>query len=130
MSISDPIADALTVLRNALHARHETTECRQSKMTAAILKILKEEGYIQNFKPMENQRRFKVYLKVDSKGRSPLHHLRRVSKPGRRQYVGCERIPRVLGGLGVAILSTSRGIVTGKTARDSGTGGELLCVVW
>lgn len=132
MSVNDPIADMLTRLRNAQMARHETTEIPHSKMKAEIARILKQEGYIADFseKGAGPERRIVVELKYGPDGDRAIHGMRRVSRPGRRTYRKQREIPRVLDGLGVAILSTSQGILTDHQARRQGIGGEVLCFVY
>ena len=130
--MTDPIADLLTRIRNALMSGHETTEMPYSKIREAIVRIMKEEGYLVGYTLVEEKpvSRIKVLLKYQ-RDRSPtITKLSRVSKPGRRIYAGKDEIPAVLGGLGITILSTSRGVMTGKTARDKGVGGEILCEVY
>ncbi len=131
MTTSDPIADMLTRIRNAQMARHESLELPASRIKLDILRILKEEGYIKDFRVRrEGARRIvKVWLKyVDRK--PMLSGLQRVSKPGRRVYVGKDEIPKVLNGMGVAVLSTSQGVLPDRQARRLGVGGEVLCFVW
>ena len=130
--MTDPIADLLTRIRNALMSGHETTEMPYSKIREEIVRIMKEEGYLVGYTLVEEKpvSRIKVLLKYQ-RDRSPtITKLSRVSKPGRRIYAGKDEIPAVLGGLGITILSTSRGVMTGKTARDKGVGGEILCEVY
>ncbi len=130
--MTDPIADLLTRIRNALMSGHETTEMPYSKIREEIVRIMKEEGYLVGYTLVEEKpvSRIKVLLKYQ-RDRSPtITKLSRVSKPGRRVYAGKDEIPAVLGGLGITILSTSRGVMTGKTARDKGVGGEILCEVY
>jgi small subunit ribosomal protein S8 len=131
MNVSDPIADMLTRIRNAIIARHESVLIPASKEKIAIAKVLREEGFIKDYSVVRGkpERVIKVSLKYVE--RTPaLLGLERVSKPGLRVYVGKGEIPRVYGGLGVSILSTSKGIMTGKDAWKKGMGGELLCYVW
>ncbi|MFN0172123.1 MAG: 30S ribosomal protein S8 [Bryobacteraceae bacterium] len=130
--ISDPIADMLTRVRNALSARHPKVDVPASKLKAEIARILKEEGYILNFKVAEEgvKKTIKIYLKYASGNEPAIAHLERVSRPGCRVYVGQGDIPRVLGGLGINILTTPRGVMTGKTAYREGIGGEILCQIW
>ena len=132
MPPTDPIADLLTRLRNANTARQEKTEIPSSKMKHAIVDILKREGYIRNYRLINDgpQGVLRVYLKYGPKDERVIHGLKRVSKPSLRTYVGKTEIPRVLGGLGICILSTSHGVITGSEARQTGVGGELLCRVW
>jgi small subunit ribosomal protein S8 len=130
--LTDPIADMLTRIRNALAARHPKVDVPASRLKAEIARILKEEGYIQNFKVAEEgvRKTIKVYLKYQPSGRPVISRLERVSRPGSRVYVGRDDVPRVLGGLGVNILTTPRGVMTGRDARQAGVGGEILCQVW
>ncbi len=132
MSISDPIADMLTRIRNAIMARHDFVLVPTSKMKLAIAKIFKEEGFISDYEVLKGKphRVIKIYLKYRDNNQPVLSGLERVSKPGLRVYVQREEIPRVYGGLGIAIVSTPKGIVTGQQAWRQGTGGELLCYVW
>lgn len=132
MSVNDPIADMLTRLRNAQMAKHETTEIPHSKMKAEIARILKQEGYINDFSERGSgaERVLVIELKYGPDGDRAIHGMRRVSRPGRRTYRKQKDIPRVLDGLGVAILSTSRGILTDHQARRQGIGGEVLCFVY
>jgi small subunit ribosomal protein S8 len=130
--MTDPIADMLSRIRNANRAMHESTRMPSSKLKQEIARILKEEGYIRDFR-VESGESFDT-LVVDLKfGRNReriLTDLKRVSKPGRRVYARKDRLPRVLGGMGTAILSTSAGIVTARTAQERGIGGEVICFVW
>lgn len=130
-AISDPIADMLTRIRNGLRARHQRVDMPASKLRVEIARILKEEGYISNFKVAEEgkKRVLRVFLRYGPDGTSVISTLERVSKPGRRVYVGTSAIPKVLGGMGINILTTPQGLMTGKNARKAGVGGELLCNV-
>jgi small subunit ribosomal protein S8 len=130
--LTDPIADMLTRIRNALRARHSKVDVPASRLKTELARILKEEGYIQNFKVAEEGARktIKVYLKYQPNGRPVISRLERVSRPGARVYVGRSEVPRVLGGMGVNILTTPRGVMTGRDARKAGVGGEVLCQVW
>jgi small subunit ribosomal protein S8 len=132
MTSSDPIADMLTRVRNALRAKHQKVDVPASKLKMEIARILKEEGYIINFKLAEDgtQRSIRLYLKYTPTNEPAIAAIERVSRPGCRVYVGSNDIPRVLGGLGVNILTTPRGVMTGRDARKEGIGGELLCQVW
>jgi len=132
MTSSDPIADMLTRVRNALSAKHQKVDVPASKLKMEIARILKEEGYIINFKLAEDgtQRSIRLYLKYTAANEPAIAKIQRVSRPGCRVYVGSADIPRVLGGLGVNILTTPRGVMTGRDARKEGVGGELLCQVW
>jgi small subunit ribosomal protein S8 len=132
MSMTDPIADYLTRIRNALMVNHEAVEIPSSKAKVAITKILKDEGFIEDYMVLDDRKQglIRVDLKYH-KGRTPvIEKMVRVSRPGRRIYSGAEDIPRVLGGLGVAIISTSKGIITDKAARELRVGGEVLCTVY
>ena len=132
MTTSDPIADMLTRVRNALRAKHQKVDVPASKLKMEIARILKEEGFIVNFKLAEDgaQRSIRLYLKYTPTNEPAIAAIERVSRPGCRVYVGSSDIPRVLGGLGVNILTTPRGVMTGRDARKEGVGGELLCQVW
>ena len=132
MSVNDPIADFLTRIRNAQMAKHETVEIPHSRMKVEIARIFKEEGYISDFseKGSGAEKRLVVELKYGPDGQRAIAGLRRMSRPGRRVYRKQANIPRVLDGLGVAILSTSRGILTDHEARRAGIGGEVLCFVY
>lgn len=132
MSMTDPIADMLTRIRNGIQARHERVELPASKLKVEIAKILKSEGFISNYKLSDEkgQGTLRVYLKYSDDGEPVIHGIERVSRPGRRVYRTKTEIPRVLGGLGVAIVSTSKGVLAGHEAAKSGVGGEILCQVW
>ncbi len=132
MSISDPIADMLTRIRNAIMAKHDFVLVPTSKIKLAIARIFKEEGFISDYEVLKGKpyRVIKIYLRYKDNNQPVLSGLERVSKPGLRVYVQREEIPRVYGGLGIAIVSTHKGIVTGQQAWRQGTGGELLCYVW
>jgi small subunit ribosomal protein S8 len=132
MNLTDPVADFLARIRNAIHARHQKVDIPASKLKLEIARILKEEGYISNFKSTEEDghKILRVYLKYGNTNESAITDLKRVSRPGCRVYVGRTEIPRVLGGLGVNILTTPRGVMTGREARKQGVGGEILCEIW
>lgn len=132
MTTSDPIADMLTRMRNAMGARHAKVDVPASKLKADIARILKEEGYILNFKLAEEgpRKTIKIYLKYSLANTPVISKMERVSRPGCRVYVGSREIPRVLGGLGINILTTPKGVMTGKSARKEGVGGEVLCQIW
>lgn len=132
MSMTDPIADLLTRIRNAQQARHKTVDVPASRMKAAIVTILKEEGFVDNFKVLEEgpQGTIRVQLKYGSGGERAIQGVERVSRPGRRVYCGKDGIPKVLDGLGLTILSTPKGVMTGNACRRLGVGGEILCNVW
>ena len=131
MQITDPIADMLTRIRNASNAKHETVDVPASKLKLSIAKILMEEGYIKSYQFIENgnQGAIKITLKYQGKEKV-ITGLRRVSKPGLRVYVGSDELPKVLRGLGIAIISTSKGVMTDKNARKEHVGGEVLAFVW
>lgn len=132
MMTSDPIADMLTRIRNSLMARHEKVDIPASKLKAEVARILKEEGYIQSYKTIEEgpQGLIRLFLRKSTDGTQVILGIQRVSKPGRRIYVNKDQIPRVQGGLGINILSTSRGLMTGRQAIREGVGGEILANVW
>ena len=132
MTISDPIADMLTRIRNAILARHDSVLVPASRMKLSIARILKEEGFIIDYEVLRSKphRAIKIYLKYGDRNQPILSGLERVSKPGLRVHVQQKEIPRVYGGLGIAILSTSKGVMTGQQAWRQGIGGELLCYVW
>ena len=133
MSISDPIADFLTRIRNAVRARHERVEIPASNVREEITKLLVREGYVLSYKRMDDDRQgiLRIQLKYDRRdGTSIIEGLQRVSTPGRRVYVGKTEIPRVRGGIGTAIVSTPQGVLTDKEARRAGVGGELVAKVW
>ena len=132
MNITDPIADMLTRIRNANSAKHKTVDIPASKMKTAIAEILFREGYIKSFELInnENQGIIRITLKYDEKGARVIDGIKRISKPGLRVYAGKEELPRVLNGLGTAIISTSKGLKTDKEAREAGIGGEVLAYIW
>lgn len=132
MSMTDPIADMLTRIRNGIQARHDRVELPASKLKAEIAKILKSEGFISNYKLVEDKTQplLRIYLKYSDDGEPVIHGIERISRPGRRVYRNKQEIPRVLGGLGLAIISTSRGVLSGNEAAKIGVGGEILCQVW
>jgi small subunit ribosomal protein S8 len=135
MSMTDPIADFLTQIRNAIHAAHETVEIPASKLKAEVARILAEQGYIDSWSVHTRSdghfgEVIEINLKYTAERRSAISGLRRVSRPGRRTYVDAGSIPKVLGGMGTAILSTSHGVMTGHDARLAGVGGEVIAQVW
>ena len=133
MSMSDPIADMLTRNRNANTAKHDTVDVPASKVKEAIAKILLDEGYIKAYEILENgiEKTIKITLKYGAdKTQKPIAGIKRISKPGLRVYAGKDELPRVLGGLGIAIISTNKGIVTDKEARAMNVGGEVIAFVW
>jgi small subunit ribosomal protein S8 len=128
----DPITDLLNRLRNAMTAGHERVDIPASRVKENVLRVLAEEGYIGSYRRVEEKgrQRLRVSLKYDSDGEPIVNGLERVSRPGRRVYAGAAEIPQVLDGLGMSIVSTSKGIVTGRQAREQRLGGEILCNVW
>ena len=132
MTMTDPIADMLTRIRNAVSSKHDNVTMPSSKLKVAIAKVLKEEGFIRDFVIVQEQPRTMLKIDLSYTGRKEpvLSGIKRVSKPGLRVYVQKREIPRVLGGLGVAILSTPEGVMTGQHARQKSVGGEVLCYVW
>jgi small subunit ribosomal protein S8 len=132
MSVSDPVADMLTKIRNAGMAKHEKVDIPTSKLKLEIVKILKTEGYIKNFKKVnqEGTNTIRVFLKYDEETGPVIHGIEKVSKPGRRVYAGYRNMPRVFNGYGTLIVSTSVGVTTGKKAAERKVGGEVICTVW
>ena len=132
MNTTDPIADMLTRIRNANSAKHKTVDVPASKMKTAIAEILFREGYIKSFEVIsnENQGIIRITLKYDEKGSRVIDGLKRISKPGLRVYASKDELPQVLNGLGIALISTSKGIKTDKEARNEGLGGEVIAYVW
>lgn len=130
--MTDPFADMLTRIRNANKAKFKKVDMPSSNLKVSVAKILKDEGYIKNYKVIKDNKQgiLTIYLKYDDENNTVITGLKRISKPGRRIYVKKDKIPKVLTGLGVNILSTPRGILTDKKARESNVGGELLCSVW
>lgn len=132
MSMTDPIADMLTRIRNGITSRHDRIELPSSKLKVEVARILKSEGFISNYKVVEEgpQPTLRVYLRYSKDGEPVIHGIERVSRPGRRVYRAKDEIPSVLGGLGLAIVSTSQGVLSGSDAAKKGVGGEVLCQVW
>lgn len=132
MSMTDPIADMLTRIRNGITSHHERVELPASKLKVEVARILKNEGFIRNFKVNEEKPQpvLRIDLKYSDDGEPVIHGIERISRPGRRVYRNKQEIPRVLGGLGLAIVSTSKGVLSGQDAVKSGVGGEVLCQVW
>jgi small subunit ribosomal protein S8 len=130
--MTDPIADMLTRLRNAIAAKHQRVDVPASKLKIEIARILKDEGYINNYvvKGEGVKKTIRIFLRYDTKGNSSITHLSRVSKPGRRVFRGALEIPRVLGGYGINIVSTSQGLMSGKRARHENIGGEVLAEIY
>ena len=132
MSASDPVADMLTKVRNAAVARHEKVDIPASKLKLEIVKILKTEGYIKNFKKVQEEGHsiIRIILKYDDSNNPVIHGVKKISTPGRRVYSGYKDLPRVLNGYGTIIVSTSAGVTTGKKASEKMVGGELICSIW
>ena len=132
MNLTDPVADFLTRIRNSIRARHQKLDVPASKLKAEIARILKDEGYIANFKAAEEDGKkvIRVYLKYGPNNELVIRDLKRISRPGCRVYLGRDEIRRVQGGLGISIMTTPKGVMTGRQARRDGVGGELLCEVW
>ena len=132
MTLSDPLADMLTRIRNANTAKHSKVDIPASKMKVSLARILKSEGYIRNYKLLKDQGHgiLRIYVKYDEGDQGVITALKRVSRPGRRVYVKKRDIPFVLNGMGIAVLSTSKGILTDREARKENVGGELLCSIW
>ncbi|MDE2800619.1 MAG: 30S ribosomal protein S8 [Gemmatimonadota bacterium] len=130
--MTDPIADMLTRVRNACRAGHRKVDIPSSRMKREIARLLKESGFVHNYAYIDDNRQgyLRLYLKYSSGEESAIQGMKRESRPGLRKYVGKDEIPRILNGLGVAILSTSRGVLTDRTARREGVGGEVICSVW
>jgi len=132
MGMTDPVADMLTRVRNASGAKFAKVDIRSSKLKVQIARIFKDEGYIKNFKVIKDNRQgiLRIYLRYDDKNRGVIQYLVRVSRPSRRVYAGNDAIPKILNGLGISILSTSKGILTDREARKQGVGGEIMCSLW
>jgi small subunit ribosomal protein S8 len=137
--MTDPISDMITRLRNAVTAKHTRVDVPASRLKAEIARILQDEGYIQGFRLVEEpalragrqaHQVIRIFLKYGPHGEKVITGLERISRPGRRVYLGVDEVPHVLGGLGTSILTTSRGVMTGRAARKAGVGGEVLCNVW
>ena len=137
--MTDPIADMITRIRNAVTGKHTRVDLPASKLKAEIARILQDEGYIQGFRLVEApaektgqqpRQMIRLFLKYGPHGEKVISGLERISRPGRRVYFGVEEVPTVLGGLGTSILTTSRGVMTGRAAKKAGVGGEILCTVW
>lgn len=132
MSLTDPISNLLTNIRNASHAHKETVDIPASRLGQKVLEIFKSDGYIEDFRFIKDNKQgmLKVYLKYEKNKNSAIIGIKRVSKPGLRVYAKGDRIPRVINGLGTAVISTSRGVITDREARKSNIGGEVLCYIW
>ncbi len=137
--MTDPISDMISTIRNGVSAKHPRVDMPASKLKAEIARILQDEGYIQGFRLVEApasregrqpRQLIRLFLKYGPHGEKVITGLQRISRPGRRVYLGVEEVPQVLGGLGTSILTTSRGVMTGRAARKAGVGGEVLCNVW
>jgi small subunit ribosomal protein S8 len=132
MSVSDPVADFLTCVRNAIRAKHRRVDVPASKLKTELAKVLLRERFINNYKVIEDSKQgvLRIYLKYAADETSVVTDLQRVSRPGLRVYVGKDNLPRVMGGLGISILTTSHGLMTEREAREAGFGGEVICQVW
>lgn len=132
MSNTDPLADLLTRIRNAHQAKHDRVDVPASKLKTEVCRLLKEEGFVRNVRvvPGEPASTLRVFLRYDEMGQPAISHLERVSRPGRRVYRGAAELKPVRNGLGVAVISTSRGVLSDRQARDAGVGGEVLCEIW
>lgn len=130
MAAHDPISDLLTRIRNAKLARHRFVDINLSKLNTNVIKVLEKQGFIERFLVNGELRKIRIFLKYADGRESVLQGLKRISTPGIRRYIGYKKIPKVLGGMGIAILSTPIGIVDGETARQQKVGGELLCFIW
>ena len=132
MAATDPIADMLTIIRNASFSKKEIVEVKNSKLSEEILKIFKKEGFIANYKLVTDSKQgiLRVYLKYFKSGNPGILGIKRISKPGLRIYKKCDELPKVYGGLGIAVISTSKGIMTDTEAREKKMGGEVICYTW
>ncbi len=132
MSVTDLVADQITVIRNAIRVEKKDVMVKRSGLIESIVDIAKKEGFIENYRVVEDnmQGRIKVYLKYQDDGKPVMENLKKISKPGRRIYKGADEIKSVLGGVGIAIYSTNKGVLTDKEAREAGVGGELICEIW
>ncbi len=132
MVMTDPLADLCTRIRNASRAKHDLIEMPSSQVKEAVVKILRDEGYIKAYRVVEDEKQgvLKIYLRYRDDGEPVIAGIRRISKPGLRRYVGAGEVPKVLGGLGITVLTTSQGVMTGKEAQKRNVGGEMICEVW
>ena len=132
MSVTDPIADMLTCIRNAVQAKHKKVDFPASRVKEEITRLLLREHYIESYRRMEDGKQglLRIYLKYDENSAPVIQHIQRVSRPGRRQYVSRDRIPRIRSGLGTAVLTTPKGVMTDREAREAGIGGEVLAELW
>ncbi|NGX58887.1 MAG: 30S ribosomal protein S8 [Chlamydiae bacterium] len=128
--LHDPISDFLTRIRNALRQRHRFVDMPLSKQKLRIAKVMQEQGFVGNVIVNEEKKLMRVVLRYANDRKPVVNGLKRISKPGLRRYIGCHEIPKILGGLGIAILSTNKGVIEGETAREQKLGGELLCYIW
>jgi len=132
MVMTDPLADMCTRIRNASRAKHDLVEMPTSQVKEAVAKILRDEGYIKAYRVVDEEAHgvLKIYLRYRDDGEPVINGIRRISKPGLRRYVGAQEMPKVLGGLGITVLTTSHGVMSGKDAQKRNVGGELICEVW
>ena len=132
MAVSDPVADMLTKIRNASQAKHDKVDVANSKLKLQIVRIMKNEGYIKNFKKVSKEgiSFIRIFLKYSDDKQPVIHGVERISTPGRRVYSGYKEIPRIYNGYGIVIVSTSNGVITGRTAKEQSVGGELICSLW
>ena len=132
MSLTDPITNLLTSIRNAIHAKKETVDVPASKLSQKILEIFKNDGYIEDFRLLKDNKQgiLKIYLKYEKNKKPVIMGMKKISRPGLKVYVGNDSLPRVLNGLGLAVISTSKGVMTDKEARKHKIGGEVLCYIW
>ncbi|MBX9922598.1 MAG: 30S ribosomal protein S8 [Rhabdochlamydiaceae bacterium] len=130
MSLSDPIADLLTRIRNAASAKHRYVDARATKLLISLVKVIQKLGFVENFLINEEERKMRIFLKYAEGRESLITGLKRISRPSLRRYVGHTEIPRIYGGMGLVIISTSKGVMDGESAREQGVGGELLCFIW
>lgn len=132
MALSDPVADMLTKIRNASQAKHDKVDVANSKLKLQIVRIMKNEGYIKNFKKISKEgiSFIRIFLKYSDDKQPVIHGVERISTPGRRVYSGYKEIPRIYNGYGIVIVSTSNGVITGRTAKEQSVGGELICSLW
>ena len=130
MAFNDPIAELLTRIRNASSAKHRFVDMYSARMRLSVLQILKDKGFISDFQTDEEKIKVRIFLKYNKKREPIIHNLKRVSSPGLRIYRGYTKLPRVLGGIGIAIISTSKGVMDDETARNMKLGGEVLCTIW
>lgn len=130
MAFNDPISEMLTKVRNAKDAQHRYVDLYSSKMILQILEIMKRYGFVENYLVNDELRKIRVFLRYNKSRKSVIHGLKRESKPGLRKYIGYEEIPNIMNGMGLAILTSSKGVLDGETARNLKVGGEILCTIW